>query len=138
MGPYPPGRVTHASSADSAAARAAPNPRPMIDSRPSRLVAGLVAGVGCIALAFQSIAATSVQPAPVSQEAAEQEPEAEEEHGPLHESMEILQGGMRSMRVVSLTCPASRGTLRSTRTKTVRPLTSRSSTKRMAIPVTWR
>ena len=70
----------------------------MIHLRTPRLIAGVAAGLGCIALAFQSAAATSpslaMQDGQEEQESAEQE----EEHGPLHESMEVLQAGMRTLR----------------------------------------
>ena len=78
----------------------------MIQRPTSRLLAGLAAGLGCIALAFQSTAATAPPDGPPAEaqeeqeEALEQEDvvEAEEEHGPLHESMEALQAGMRTLR----------------------------------------
>jgi signal transduction protein with GAF and PtsI domain len=63
--------------------------------RTTRIVTALAVGVGCVALAFQSVAATSVDPAPTQEDAAQ---EQEEEHGPLHEAMEQLQGGMKSLR----------------------------------------
>ena len=66
----------------------------MIDLHSSRLAAVLVAGLGCIAFAIHSTAGIAASPlVQEGQEAAE-----EEEHDPLHESMEVLQGGMKRLR----------------------------------------
>ncbi|MEM9381069.1 MAG: hypothetical protein AAGB93_14045 [Planctomycetota bacterium] len=71
----------------------------MLDLRIPRAAAVLAAGLGCIAFAFHSTAgdaAAARTALPLAQEG--QEAADEEEHDPLHESMEVLQGGMKGLR----------------------------------------
>ncbi|MEM9800618.1 MAG: hypothetical protein AAGA20_09845 [Planctomycetota bacterium] len=67
----------------------------MIQHGLPRILVTLAAGAGCIALAARPLASPAGAPA---QEAEQAEPAGEEEHDALHESMEVLQGGMRTLR----------------------------------------